>query len=1340
MKRIIRVFGLLLLLCLFATEVEAANRYVSKSGSDSNTGASWAQAWRTIQKVNSSVVGGDSVFFGTGVWNDTTLYVIAGSTGFSTVYACSALAPTNNAGQYHFARIHGGTTITGWTQVGVSNVWIANYTPKRTNPPLYQGRNNLILRVADSASVNSAGKYWNGNGRFVVWLHGNANPNSVEVVAGERYNVELQRSGVRQNYVKLIGLSFEYSFAKGITALDGQQPDYISIERCFFNQVAASGGTNVAHINFMANGGVDDGSDFISVLACSLGYSWTWGGADDAAVQTLNYNNSSAMSVYQMRYSVIDSCTFFGGYSSNGTLMFKAGYGDGATAWCEQDTVRNCIFNSSSNSGVWIYNHVRNIVVSGNYFNGPRIGVLFDYGTAGGWTDLPGNNKIWNNTFIANNQWAASSYPWYRAYGESHGYSHPQYGNSIKYNIFYSTLATTYAVLDSVSFYTPADIDSNLFYATGTIQFQSPFGTNRTQSVWQSTLGFDVRSTFGVNPNFASIATGDYSRPSSDQEMNRVYGGKTWTRYGAWQPGGAAHSEMWHDIGQTWHDNYGGLVNAANGFAAGDTLNLIENIYCRNKKWGFIIQTPVVILGNGYKIAPDSVALNTIANNSFETPDSDPTRALNWDFADAPAITRRFGHYEVVTEGSDEPSLWDGSYALRVQLPCATQTVKSSATYNFAPKTHHAIEMAYLNTASNNVRITVGLLNVNGDTAYSAMNNVGTMERGAEPAWVHFMTTDTVETYRIFVQITGGDAAATSDQVFFDHVLHTTFRTFGIALEPDTCSLVTDRMNSQRYYVPSGDSMAVEGGTCYGSAASNREFWGIGVAGGTGEGTIIRDLRIEPVQPTLLGWGIYGSYTCSDVTIKNAEIFPKGSNPHGVFTWNGVRWIVDSTDITFPTDPRSFHYSSRESVPSVGINFRADKNNHGYGSRASYCRMYNIPYQGVYTRTRRDTSADGIMQFPLNIVEYCEFYPKTLQSNGFAIEDAGGAPSILRFNKIDGTGQYHGTGIHITGKTADPDSMQWSIVEGNVAAVESYPYSQEYGYGNLAYGIQLEGVSICSMRTNYATAIAIDPSAPAVDGIRVTRSGSFKWFIHDNTFRGFSTGTVTGSALQLYYPNWSYEKGVDFIEMRHNSFITNGLWLRGVGVNSAGLEFKDNFFDYKDTLTAPNWRKAKSGENSYLSARDLRFIDNRYGDAEADSAFEQRQMFGSYNSLTTANDGTEWFVSWTATIFSRDESLTPLSGTLVEIHNAQDSLIYSGVTGVSGQLVTIIDEFRDSAKTTTYNQLSDRIIYNPHTITVTHNAVEQQQQFTIGQPTTLNFTFTLGEAQAANKKRKLILE
>ncbi|MGB5107527.1 MAG: hypothetical protein WBP29_02670, partial [Candidatus Zixiibacteriota bacterium] len=55
---------------------------------------------------------------------------------------------------------------------------------------------------------------------------------------------------------------------------------------------------------------------------------------------------------------------------------------------------------------------------------------------------------------------------------------------------------------------------------------------------WRA-LGHDTHS-FNTNPGLANPAGRDFSRPSSVQEMNVTYGGRTWTRFGAWQPAGGS--------------------------------------------------------------------------------------------------------------------------------------------------------------------------------------------------------------------------------------------------------------------------------------------------------------------------------------------------------------------------------------------------------------------------------------------------------------------------------------------------------------------------------------------------------------------------------------------------------------------------------------------------------------------------------------------------------------------------------------------------------------------------------------------------------------------------------
>ncbi|MGB5108085.1 MAG: hypothetical protein WBP29_05955, partial [Candidatus Zixiibacteriota bacterium] len=83
----IKILGLLVAL-VWTANVQATTYYVSKSGSDSNNGLSWGSAWLTVAKVNSSIVAGDEVRFGTGRWLGTSLLPPTGGNASNvTVYA-----------------------------------------------------------------------------------------------------------------------------------------------------------------------------------------------------------------------------------------------------------------------------------------------------------------------------------------------------------------------------------------------------------------------------------------------------------------------------------------------------------------------------------------------------------------------------------------------------------------------------------------------------------------------------------------------------------------------------------------------------------------------------------------------------------------------------------------------------------------------------------------------------------------------------------------------------------------------------------------------------------------------------------------------------------------------------------------------------------------------------------------------------------------------------------------------------------------------------------------------------------------------------------------------------
>ncbi len=66
-----RAFAVAVVLCLLALSATAETYYVdARSGQDSNQGASLDAPWRTMEKANSSLLPGDTVFVRTGVYRD----------------------------------------------------------------------------------------------------------------------------------------------------------------------------------------------------------------------------------------------------------------------------------------------------------------------------------------------------------------------------------------------------------------------------------------------------------------------------------------------------------------------------------------------------------------------------------------------------------------------------------------------------------------------------------------------------------------------------------------------------------------------------------------------------------------------------------------------------------------------------------------------------------------------------------------------------------------------------------------------------------------------------------------------------------------------------------------------------------------------------------------------------------------------------------------------------------------------------------------------------------------------------------------------------------------------
>ncbi len=65
---LLRSFIVLMLIATFAYRCEAATKYVSNTGSNSNSGSSWAQAWLTLQFAANNIAAGDSVLIADGTY------------------------------------------------------------------------------------------------------------------------------------------------------------------------------------------------------------------------------------------------------------------------------------------------------------------------------------------------------------------------------------------------------------------------------------------------------------------------------------------------------------------------------------------------------------------------------------------------------------------------------------------------------------------------------------------------------------------------------------------------------------------------------------------------------------------------------------------------------------------------------------------------------------------------------------------------------------------------------------------------------------------------------------------------------------------------------------------------------------------------------------------------------------------------------------------------------------------------------------------------------------------------------------------------------------------------
>ncbi|MBU1319419.1 MAG: hypothetical protein KKG33_13920 [candidate division Zixibacteria bacterium] len=512
-KCIAMVLGLVLVLSLSTPSV-ATTYYISKSGSDSYSGTSWSQAWLTIEKVNSVLQAGDTIFFGTGIWYNSQIRPPAGGSYYNrTVYACSTYTDATR-GRAH---IWAGGLLTGWTSVG-GYVYKASYNDSRSHT---MGQDHVLLDPeASVADVDQPGEFFHdvSNNLVYVWPYESKNPNNCTMIISSNKAVSFAVSNI--GHVQFFGLDFKYG---ELATVDFHATcDSVFFIHCNITHGSGSEGTNCGAVFFRADGpyprdATDDATfgRFNTFRACSLGH----------VMEERGPTYGHIMTTYNENHVYVESCTVFPPFGNG--IYFK----DKMVTPRHTGMVArfNTIHGAAQSAVLWT-SHANRDSVYGNIIYDCETGII-----NGGSNSPPfeGHLFICNNTIYNTHDVAMS----FADNGATCGDS-----NKVKYNIIAGCDLPFGRRITGFSYVEPAclltyTIDSNMYY--NPTEWFDVCEPDVSFENWQN-HGYDVRGYDNIDPGFADLSWlnpwSAYSRPGAAAEMNRAdYGDRQWTVWGAVQ-------------------------------------------------------------------------------------------------------------------------------------------------------------------------------------------------------------------------------------------------------------------------------------------------------------------------------------------------------------------------------------------------------------------------------------------------------------------------------------------------------------------------------------------------------------------------------------------------------------------------------------------------------------------------------------------------------------------------------------------------------------------------------------------------------------------------------------
>ncbi len=542
---VLRCLLIVLIQIFMVTSLDAATRrYVSLSGNDSNNGTSWATAWRTITKVNSSTQSRDTVYFGSGIWRGLTLIPISGNSTSNTIYACSSWAsPGETPVTNHPAKIYASTQITGWSNFS-GEIYTSATSGITATDMIFNGE---YILLNNSSSSLARGEFWRDGSSIRVRLRDGSNPANSSVEKNNTSSGSQSGSGSYTNsssaalhsvrlidvdYVTFLGLEFKYGNHRGITADDGC--DNITVSHCKIGPSAGMGNINPGNIYT----GTDNTfhNDW-RVVACSLGSCYAMSGS------SITREWGSAITLYSADGMIVESCVFYGFqtlagiYHKNDNPYENYGNTFRYNLFTVDDEAPS--WNNSVHFGkplIMLWREQNDEWIYGNIFK--------DHPNGKGIALMPGSGTD-NDFYVYNNTFINVGMPFTTLWSNSLGSTRKR-NCQFKYNVIYGNTRDNCNLTDddlgNPSF--PTIIDSNLYYvdnadtfSVGGLADQNYVKYSWTQ--WRA-QGFDKNSDTTLNASnqdFNNLAGGDYSRQPKAADMDRTYGGARWRRFGAIQSG-----------------------------------------------------------------------------------------------------------------------------------------------------------------------------------------------------------------------------------------------------------------------------------------------------------------------------------------------------------------------------------------------------------------------------------------------------------------------------------------------------------------------------------------------------------------------------------------------------------------------------------------------------------------------------------------------------------------------------------------------------------------------------------------------------------------------------------